>query len=278
MFPATLLVPAAGLGARMLLTHPGRPKEMLPVGGRPAVQHALAQGLAAGCRRAVVVLRPGKEALERWILEPTSCVGQSPEAIAEMTRIRDQLDIRVVHQPQPLGECDALACCRSLVLPGPMAVLYPDNIHAPLSPQDPGPLQILARALEDCATDVVALVDPGPANPGVSNSGRVDLADSGAPHPRILAFPPKGPGGFRQRFPGEMRSCGMYLALPHFFEFIERARALYAPLGPGNELTDGKVRRVMLAAGLPIHGAILPGEVFDIGNPAGYAQCRERLG
>src|SRR5690348_8637518 len=54
------VVPAAGLGTRMLpLTH-AVPKELLPLDGRPIIEHVVDELLGAGIERVWLVTRPGK--------------------------------------------------------------------------------------------------------------------------------------------------------------------------------------------------------------------------
>lgn len=276
-----LVVPAAGLGTRMRHVLPGVPKELLPIGGKPAIQHALAMGRDAGCLRAVVVLHPDKQTIARWLRDPKPDSLYTQAAAQEMQELNQAMDIAMIRQPEPQGEADAIALCRNLVQDGVMAVAYPDNIHLPESPGGPGALRALRQALAGLGADpagsgvdMIGLMDPGSANAGVSDSGRVDLAPVPGSLPRIRDFLPKGEGPFVKRFPDELRTCGIYLALPHFFDFIEQARAAMGRPGPGNELTDGKVRRLMLRAGVTFYGAPLPGQVFDVGNPQGYALCR----
>ena len=107
------------------------------------------------------------------------------------------------------------------------------------------------------------------------SASRVDLT----PRPdglfAVERFHPKQPGVFTPRFAGELRTCGLYAALPHYLDFIEKAAAKYWSHDPRVELTDGKVRRLMLAEGVCFVGAPVSGTVLDAGTPAGYARCRD---
>src|SRR4051812_14168919 len=60
----TAVVPVAGLGTRLLPATKSQPKEMLPVGGKPVVQHVVEELAAAGIERIVFVTGRGKGAIE----------------------------------------------------------------------------------------------------------------------------------------------------------------------------------------------------------------------
>lgn len=248
------VIPAAGLGTRMRPLTGGGPKELLPMAGKPAIAHALAEAALAGCRMAVVVIGKGKQNLAEKL------PAYAPQG----------LDLVFALQPRPLGECDAIAHAGPYLGSGPFAVIYPDNIAHP-----PGALALAARTCLETGRDALALMRVDDAlTPGISDSGRIDMDRDDNGTYLVTRFHEKGSGPFVTRFPGEMRTCGIYAALPHYLEFIEQARA---ELEPGQELTDGKVRRLMLAKGVIFAGAPVPGTVFDVGNPQGYRLCLEAL-
>ena len=248
-----LILPAAGFGTRMRDVAPDTPKELLPLGETTVLGRAVMEAETAGLLEVVVVIRQGKEALWDFLEDlDTSC------------------RFTFVYQDEPLGECDAVACARHLVGEEPFAVLYPDNVAA----NGPGALKQLlecvARFQEqggDAAPDMVALSRTRPEHlDALGNAGRVDLEALDNGLFSVLAFLPKGEGRFVQRHAHELRSTGLYVTGPHFFEAIDRVRAE----GFDGELTDGKVRRVMLASGRTILGCLVDFEMLDAGNPDGY--------
>src|SRR5256885_1834562 len=84
------VVPAAGLGTRMLPLTRVVPKELLPLDGRPIVQHVVDELLGAGVDRIWLVTRPGKRAIEEQF-DGHSRVG-------------------IVRQSEPRGLGDAVLC------------------------------------------------------------------------------------------------------------------------------------------------------------------------
>ncbi len=263
---AHAVIPAAGLGSRMRKVSPKTPKELLPVQGKPAIQYAVDEAVSAGISSVIIILRKGKEDIRRWFKDPDFAKSAYPNADEAIEKNRT-CSFTFLYQESLRGECDAVALAGDAVGDAPFAVLYPDNI-----PSRPGALQCVAAAFEKTGLDTVALsrVPEGGAS-GVSDSGRVDLGPNTEAKGLfyIKRFWPKGPGRFVKRFPDELRTCGMYAALPHYFDFIAQTDASLTQ----GELTDGKVRRLMLAAGIRFAAAPLPEPVFDVGNPEGYARC-----
>ena len=51
-----LLIPAAGLGTRMRAVDAKRPKELLPLNGKPAICYTVAEGIDAGVERVSVTV------------------------------------------------------------------------------------------------------------------------------------------------------------------------------------------------------------------------------
>ncbi len=62
------VVPAAGLGTRMLPITKSIPKEMLPVGEKPMIQVAIEELSASGIRKIAIVIRQGKEGIREYLL------------------------------------------------------------------------------------------------------------------------------------------------------------------------------------------------------------------
>lgn len=289
-----LVVPAAGFGTRMQQVGPGRHKEMLDVGGVPAIQRVLADALDSGLEQAALVLRPGKEDIRDHFTDKDAAAawpdqGGRRAAAAVMAGwelIRHGMNLEFFMQEAPRGECDAVLAAADAVRGRNLAVHYPDNIQV-RSPRDQPALAWLLTLAgqEPCAgtSHLLGLMEVDRWNAsGISDSGRVDLVppdpgrcgDPGSHGPwRVARFLDKGQGDFVPRFAGELRTCGIHLAGPDYPDVIRRALADQ----PEGEVPDNAPRRMMLASRIPILGARLPGRVFDTGNPAGYAACLRAL-
>lgn len=274
--PGYLVIPAAGLGTRMRVINPDVPKEMLPVGDKPAIQYTAEEGLSAGIRNIVIIISRQKEIIRRYFEDRGFQRSMFPLATEEMEKITRECSITFLYQKEPLGESDAISLAQDTVGNHSVAIIYPDNIYFPVRNESPAPgaLKILKSVFRQYRTDITALMEvTGKNATGISNSGRVDLKHLKDVLYRIERFHPKYEGFFAPRFKGELRTCGIAISGPHLFEYIKRARATIK----GGEFTDLPVRTLMLKE-KGLLGYRLPGTVFDIGNPEGYRLCLKHDG
>lgn len=106
----TAVIPAGGLGTRLLPLTRAVPKELLPVWKRPVLDYAIEEAAAAGIERVVIVTAPGKEALQAYFANGAA----------------RRLTIDFVEQREPRGLGDAVR--QGSPAGEPMAVLLPDEL------------------------------------------------------------------------------------------------------------------------------------------------------
>ena len=266
--PEFLIIPAAGLGTRMRSVGASRPKELLPVGPKPAIQYAVEEAISVGIQNIIIIINPKKEIIRRYFEDSGFGASLFPGACTEMERIRENCNFTFLYQRELSGEADAIGLTSGIIGKRSFAVIYPDNIYLPA----PGALRILVPVYEELKTDVVALTSVASEEAqGLGNSGRVDLTQLQEDAYHITRIYPKGRDRFIPRHQNELRTCGISITGPHFFDCIEMARL---SLKPGQELTDIMVRSLILEE-RQIVGYRLPGRLFDIGNPDGYRRCLE---
>jgi UTP--glucose-1-phosphate uridylyltransferase len=103
-----VVIPAAGLGRRFADQNLGFPKELLPLGGKPVLEHALNEANRAGFEAAIVVLSPAKYQIAQFL-----------------ARTELPIPIETVIQSKPIGIGDAVLRCWK---GEPLAVLLPDDV------------------------------------------------------------------------------------------------------------------------------------------------------
>ena len=104
-----VVIPAAGLGTRFAPLSSVVPKELLPLGDRPLLHHALDEAAGGGFEEAVVVVSPAKEELLRRYCD-----------LAELP-----LPVRFAIQPEMRGIGDAVLRAG---VEAPFGVLLPDDV------------------------------------------------------------------------------------------------------------------------------------------------------
>jgi UTP--glucose-1-phosphate uridylyltransferase len=129
----TAIVPLAGQGERLLPATRSIPPALLPVLDTPLLQFALDEARAAGAERVVLVTPPDDGALREYVAGETLAERLATPgrigAAARIEALRLDMDIVFATQPQPVGVGDAVARAAPHVLPGPVAVLLPDDLH-----------------------------------------------------------------------------------------------------------------------------------------------------
>lgn len=70
------IIPAAGLGTRFLPVTRTIPKEMLPIGPKPALQYLVDEALRAGCEQVVIIISHAKELVRRHFEAGTAYSGR----------------------------------------------------------------------------------------------------------------------------------------------------------------------------------------------------------
>ena len=129
----TAVVPVAGLGTRLLPATKSQPKEMLPVGGKPVVQHVVEELADAGIERVVFVTGRGKGSIEDHfdhdpVLMRTLALRADDELIGRLGFERMGVTFAYTRQPAPRGLGDAVLCAEGFTGDGPFAVALGDAI------------------------------------------------------------------------------------------------------------------------------------------------------
>jgi UTP--glucose-1-phosphate uridylyltransferase len=132
----TAIFPVAGLGTRFLPATKATPKELLPVIDTPLIQYAIDEAQAAGVERMVFVSHPSKSAIERYVMDDAALRASLREkgkddladALREAALCPRADDVVFAMQHEPLGLGHAVLCAREHVLPGPVAVILPDDL------------------------------------------------------------------------------------------------------------------------------------------------------
>ena len=127
------VIPAAGLGTRVLPATKAMPKEMLTIVDKPAIQYIVEEAVASGITDICIVLSRGKGVVEDHCdasteLEQKREASGKTEGLETVRAISKLANITYVRQPAPLGLGHAVNCAKSFVGKDPFAVLYGDDV------------------------------------------------------------------------------------------------------------------------------------------------------
>ena len=251
------LIPAAGKGTRMRPVTRVVPKELLPLGARPALHWVVEEAAAAGVEEIAIVLAPGKELIREY-LESGRRQGLFPG-----------LAFEYLLQEEPTGLADAIALAGGFVDGEPFALLLPDNLLLA-----PGyRLEHLTSLLARTGKDVVGVLELDSGSSGAyGNSGTFEGPSIGAGVFEIRRLADKGPGRLEIP-PGETvrRTCGRYACGPDLLARIEELRP--EVVGEFDEVPV--YQRIAREGGLL--GRVLPLPLFDVGHPRGFLAANAYL-
>lgn len=127
------VIPAAGLGTRVLPASKAMPKEMLPIVDKPAIQYIVEEAVASGIEDILIITSRGKTTVEDHFdrnpeLEQKLLSSGKQEVYEQMVRISELANIEYIRQKETKGLGHAVYCARTFVGNEPFAVLYGDDV------------------------------------------------------------------------------------------------------------------------------------------------------
>ena len=127
------IIPAAGLGTRMLPISHAVPKEMLPIVDLPAVYYLVEEAAKSGITDILIITNRDKEAMEDFFdfsIEygvALEAKGKTEEA-KRLREIANMANVYFLRQKETRGLGHAVGRARSFVGDEPFAVLYGDDV------------------------------------------------------------------------------------------------------------------------------------------------------
>ncbi|HTE17213.1 MAG TPA: UTP--glucose-1-phosphate uridylyltransferase [Armatimonadota bacterium] len=259
------IILAAGYGTRFLPITKTIPKEMLPLGTRPALDYVVQEFIDAGIRDILIIGSRRKKVLEDYF-------DREAELEAVFTRENKTANLRKIAPPDAQiyfvrqqameGTGAAVMLAREFAGADPCVLAFPDDIHF-------GEVS-LAKQLADVhartGSSVLAL-DERPAGEDISRYGVAAVAEGSDPL-NVTGLVEKPPTGEE---PSRYISIGRYLITPEVFDALAEERRTHQ--GGEFYLTSAFNR---LAGEGKLSGCAYTGERLDTGEPQGYYQALVR--
>lgn len=258
------LIPAAGRGTRLLPATKTQPKEMLPVGRKPTIQHVLEELFSAGLEDVLIVTGWHKRPIEDHLDFSLGGDRLEAERDAEANLFRNgQLNRHLfyVRQARQFGLADAVLYGRQFVGQSAFVVALGDTILHSLS--DPPLLQRLIEThLQTGAAATIAV--EAVAREEVRKYGIVAPKQDAGPvfEIRDIVEKPR-----LAEAPSCFAVASRYVFNPVIFDMIDQIQP-----GVAGELQLTDAIRLLLQQGLPVWSVCLtPAEIrYDIGNFESY--------
>lgn len=255
-----VIIPVAGWGTRSLPATKNIPKEMLPIFKKPVVQHVVEEAMSSGLTDVVFINNQNKKIIEDHFdynlsLEDVLERGGKTEALAEVRKVAEMVNIISVRQKKQLGLGHAVLCAKEVCKNDPFAVMVGDDLMFGL---EPGIKQLIDAA----RTENMAVV------------GVIEVPENKVNRYGIIQGEEFAPGMYRVRSlvekpaigqaPSRLAIVGRYVLLPEIFDHLER---LEPGVGGEIQLTDALQG---LAQDNKLLAVKLRGQRFDAGDWVDY--------
>ena len=128
------IIPAAGMGTRVLPASKAVPKEMLNIVDKPAMQYIVEEAFNSGIEEILIITNRGKEAMEdhfdhAFELETKLEGNEDKKDILESVKACSNFgNIYFLRQKETGGLGHAVLCAKNFVGDEPFAVLYGDDV------------------------------------------------------------------------------------------------------------------------------------------------------
>ena len=263
------IVPAAGLGTRLLPATKSQPKEMLPVGRKPAVQYVVEELQAAGLRQILIITGRRKRAIEdHFDADPelVSALEQAGNeaALADMSYLNGKSRFFYTRQSTPKGLGHAISLGADFVDSDDCVVALGDSL---IAAQDPAaPLRAMTQVHRQLGAAAIVAVEKVPMEEAfrygiVSINGAEPPPGEPVAMTDIVEKPPAGTA------PSTLAVAARYVFSPAIFEALNRT----LPDKRGEiQLTDAI--KLLIHMDKPVYAWLLSPDQrrYDVGNFESY--------
>ena len=257
------IIPAAGLGTRLLPNTKSIPKEMLPLVDKPVLQYIVEEAVSAGVEQILIITNRGKSPIEDYFdyapdLESRLLADGKDKEARTIREVADMADVYFVRQKETKGLGHAVWRAKSFVGNEPFAILLGDDIMLSETPV----LKQLVDAAEANSCSAIAIREfPGEE---ICKYSSVKLEEKLSD--RVYRIGDMNEKPTMDERLSNYAIMGRYVLTPAIFDILEQT-----PPGRNNEiqLTDG-MRQLCHVE--PMCAVDFEGKRYDTGNLKGYLE------
>lgn len=274
------VIPVAGFGTRMLPLSKSVPKELLPLGNRPAIHYVVEEAIAAGIKHIVLVGHAQKSAIENYFDINAELDNQlrhkgKDELADSLNWLPKDVTVSMIRQGKALGLGHAVLAARPIIGEHDFAVLLPDVVLDPFTTDMSA--DNLAFMLDTFATDghsqilVDQVADEDVHKYGIaqldeklSNTNDIDEEINTNASFKVAGFVEK-PN--LADAPSNLAVVGRYVFSNHIFDYLANTKA---SVGGEIQLTDA-IDALISEYG--VHVTTMRGNSYDAGDMRSYMQA-----
>ncbi|KAA0913510.1 UTP--glucose-1-phosphate uridylyltransferase [Psychrobacter sp. ANT_WB68] len=274
------VIPVAGFGTRMLPLSKSVPKELLPLGNRPAIHYVVEEAIAAGIKHIVLVGHAQKSAIENYFDINAELDNQlrqkgKNELADSLNWLPDDVTVSMIRQGKPLGLGHAVLAARPIIGTNDFAVLLPDVVLDPFTTDMAA--DNLAFMIDRFASDghsqilVDKVADEDVHKYGIAqlNEALSDASDLADKTDMNVSFKVSG---FVEKpnlaqAPSRLAVVGRYVFSHHIFDYLANTKA---SVGGEIQLTDA-IDALISQYGVNV--TTMRGNSYDAGDMRSYLQA-----
>ena len=257
------IIPAAGLGTRLLPNTKSIPKEMLPLVDKPVLQYIVEEAVAAGVEEILIITNRGKSPIEDYFdyapdLEARLLSDGKEKEARTVREVADMADVYFLRQKETKGLGHAIWRAKSFVGDEPFGILLGDDIMLSETPV----LKQLVNAAEANHCSAIAIREF--PNEEICKYSSVKLEEKLSD--RVYRIGDMNEKPTMDERLSNYAIMGRYVLTPAIFDILANT----AP-GRNNEiqLTDGMKQLCHVE---PMCAVDFEGRRYDTGNLKGYLE------
>ena len=271
------VIPVAGFGTRMLPLSKSVPKELLPLGNRPAIHYVVEEAIAAGIKHIVLVGHAQKSAIEDYFdinaeLDTQLRHKGKDELADSLNWLPDDVSVSMIRQGRALGLGHAVLAARPIVADNDFAVLLPDVVLDPFT----GDMAtdnlafMLAEFVKDQHSQILVeqVADSDVHKYGIAKlvDSTTEISDSTDSNASF------GVAGFVEKpdltdAPSRLAVVGRYVFSNQIFDYLANTKA---SVGGEIQLTDA-IDALISESGVNV--TTMRGDSYDAGDMHSYMQA-----
>ena len=259
------VIPAAGLGTRVLPATKAQPKEMLPIVDKPTLQYIIEEAVASGVEEILIITGRNKKSIEdhfdKSVELELELENKGKTDLLEIVRgISNMVNIHYIRQKEPKGLGDAIYCARYFIGDEPFAIMLGDDMVD--NGQGPPCLKQLIDAYEDHNASILGVQEVDKEN--TDKYGIIDgqkLSDNIYKVKALVEKPDP------DQAPSNVAILGRYIITPQIFDIL-------------GQIPPGKNGEIQLTDALEIlkdkedmYAYVFEGRRYDLGDKLGFLQA-----
>lgn len=266
------VIPAAGIGSRVLPATKAQPKEMLPIIDKPAMQYLVEELIDSGITEILIITGRNKESIENhfdysYELESILKEQGKTELLNVVEGISQLANIYYVRQKAPLGLGHAISKAESFVGDEPFVVLLGDDIM--YTENVPVTKQLVNKYYEVGGGNILGIQKV--AHDQTSKYGIIDIKEQIDDRTYLVKEFVEKPSV--DKAPSDYAALGRYVLKPEIFKYLKTIK----PGADGEiQLTDAIL--AMTKDNNPLYAYDFDALRYDTGDKFGMFKANVEFG